>query len=86
MTNLPVYFMSLFRMPRSVSSRLEKMQRDFLWGSSSIEKKIPLIKWENVCRCKMKGGGGGGGGLGIRSLNLMNKALLRSGLGGLLRR
>ena len=70
MTNLTVYVLSLFRMPRSVSSRLEKIQRDFLWGSSSTERKIHLIKWENVCRCKMKGG------IGIRSLNVMNKALL----------
>ena len=70
MTNLPVYLMSLFRMPKSVSSRLEKIQRDFLWGSSSTKRKIHLIKWENVCRCKMKEG------LGIKSLFLMNKALL----------
>ena len=70
MTNLSVYLMSLFRMPMNVSSRLEKIQRDFVWGSSSIKRKIHLIKWENVCRCKMKGG------LGIRSLILMDKALL----------
>ena len=30
MTNMPVYQMSLFRMPKSVARRLEKLQRDFL--------------------------------------------------------
>ena len=70
MTNLSVYLMSLFRMPMNVSSRLEKIQKDFVWGSSSIKRKIHLIKWENVCQCKMKGG------LGIISLILMDKALL----------
>ena len=35
MSNLLVYLMSLFWMARGVSSRLEKIQRDFLWGSSS---------------------------------------------------
>ena len=70
MSNLTVYLMSLFRMPRSVSTRLEKIQRDFLWRSSPTERKIHLIKWENVCVSKMKGG------LGIRSLILENKVLL----------
>ena len=30
LSNLPVYFLSLFRMPKIVCSRLEKIQRDFL--------------------------------------------------------
>ena len=30
LSNLPIYLMSLLRMPRGVSSRLEKIQRDFL--------------------------------------------------------
>ena len=61
MSNLPIYIMSLFRMPRGVSSRLEKIQRDFLWGSSSTKRKIHLIKWKDVCLSR--GGGGGGGGV-----------------------
>ena len=28
----PIYFMSLFTIPKRVIARLEKMQRDFLWG------------------------------------------------------
>ena len=70
MSNLPVSLVSLFRMPRGVSTRLEKIQMDFLWGSSPNERKIHLIKWEDACVSKMKGT------LGIRSLILMNKALL----------
>ena len=57
-------------MPRGVRSRLEKIQRDFLWGSNASERKIHLINWKQVCLSKAKGG------LGIRSLLLMNKALL----------
>ena len=50
--------------------RLEKIQRDFLWGGGSFKKKIPLIKWRVVCSNKGKGG------LGIRNLPKLNKALL----------
>ena len=32
MGSMPVYQMSLFRMPIYVVRRLEKLQRDFLWG------------------------------------------------------
>ena len=70
LSNLPTYLMSLLRMPRGVSSRLEKIQRNFLRGSNASERKIHLINWKQVCLSKAKGG------LGIRSLVLMNKALL----------
>ena len=32
LSNLSIYFMSLFRIPSLVCKRLEKIQRDFLWG------------------------------------------------------
>ena len=32
LSGLPIYFMSLFTIPKRVIARLEKMQRDFLWG------------------------------------------------------
>ena len=62
--------MSIFRMPKSVVKRLEKLQRDFLWGGGSTGRKIHLINWEAVCTQKEKGG------LGIRRIGLLNKALL----------
>ncbi|RVW90342.1 putative ribonuclease H protein [Vitis vinifera] len=70
MASMPVYQMSLFRMPNSVARRLEKLQRDFLWGGGNLERKAHLVKWEVVCGDKEKGG------LGIRKLTLLNKVLL----------
>ncbi|RVW16573.1 hypothetical protein CK203_069386 [Vitis vinifera] len=32
LASMPLYQLSLFRMPRTVVRRLEKLQRDFLWG------------------------------------------------------
>ena len=70
LSNLPIYFMSLFRIPSLVCKRLEKIQRDFLWGGGNLEKKPHLVSWVKVCTDKKVGG------LGVRSLNNLNKALL----------
>ena len=70
LSNLPIYYLSLFRMPQKVCARLEKIQRRFLWGGSDQERKIPLVSWATVCMDKSKGG------IGIKSFSKMNKALL----------
>ncbi|RVW49060.1 putative ribonuclease H protein [Vitis vinifera] len=66
---LPIYFMSLFVIPRKVSSRLEKIQRDFLYGGGALKEKPHLVNW-NLVRL------GKEGDLGIRNLVILNKALL----------
>ncbi|RVX05648.1 putative ribonuclease H protein [Vitis vinifera] len=57
LASMPLYQMSLFRMPRAVARRLEKLQRDFLWGGESTERKAHLVNWERVCVGKEKGTG-----------------------------
>ena len=70
LASMPIYQMSIFRMPKVVVRRIEKVQRDFLWGEGNMERKVHLVKWEVVCTDKEKGG------LGLRKLALLNKALL----------
>ena len=67
---MSIYQMSILRMPKVVVRRIEKVQRDFLWGGGNMEGKIHLVKWEVVCTDKDKGG------LGLRKLAMLNKALL----------
>uniref|UniRef100_A0A2N9GE45 Reverse transcriptase domain-containing protein n=1 Tax=Fagus sylvatica TaxID=28930 RepID=A0A2N9GE45_FAGSY len=74
LSSLPTYFLSLFTIPKSVANRLEKLQRDFLWGGMGNNFKHHLVGWDNVCVPKAKGG------LGVRSLVLFNKALLEKWL------
>ena len=50
--------------------RLEKIQRDFLWGGGALEQRPHFVRWNLVCLERKKGG------LGVRNLALMNKALL----------
>ncbi|RVW65895.1 Transposon TX1 uncharacterized 149 kDa protein [Vitis vinifera] len=70
LSNLSIYFMSIFHLPMAVRMKLEKIQRDFLWGGGSLEQKPHLVRWPIVCEDKSKGG------LGVKSLGLFNKAFL----------
>ncbi|RVW83658.1 putative ribonuclease H protein [Vitis vinifera] len=70
LASMPLYQLSLFRMPKIVARRLEKLQRDFLWGGGNMERKAHLVNWEMVCTGKEKKG------LGLRKLIPLNKALL----------
>ena len=44
LSSMPIYLMSLLRIPRVVSLRLENIQRDFLWGGGALERKPHLVK------------------------------------------
>ena len=70
LSSLPIYYLSLFRMPQKVCAKLERIQRQFLWGGSDRDKKISLVRWATVCTDKRKGG------IGIKRFSNMNKALL----------
>jgi hypothetical protein len=70
LSNLPTYFLYLFPIPVSVANRLEKVQRDFLWGGLNEEHKFHLVKWAHICSPRQEGG------LGIRNLRTFNLALL----------
>jgi hypothetical protein len=70
LSNLPTYMLSLFPILVDVASRIEKIQRDFLWGGLNDEAKLHLVDWDTVCSPIPEGG------LGIRSLRKFNQALL----------
>ena len=70
LSNLPIYFMSIFQLPRVVKMRLEQIQRDFLWGGGALEQKPHLVRWLIVCVEKRKER------LGVKSLGTFNRALL----------
>ena len=70
LSNLPTYFLSLFPIPADVIKRIDKIQRNFLWGSSEEEVKFHLVKWDSICRPYVNGG------LAIKNLRVFNTALL----------
>ena len=52
LSNMPIYLMSLFRLPKGVKKRLERLKRDFLWG----DRKVHLSNWKTMCQSKEKRG------------------------------
>ena len=70
LSNIPTYYLSLFPIPVGVAHRIEKIQRDFLWGGLGEDFKYHLVSWDRVCTPLCYGG------LGIRKLLLYNQALL----------
>ena len=45
LSNLLTYFLSLYTVPTNVANKIERLQRDFLWGDS----KTHLVGWDKVC-------------------------------------
>ena len=70
LSNIPVYYMSLFKMPKVVVERLDLICRNFLWEGKSNKKKLHLMKWSEVIKPKSCGG------LGLGDLKYKNAALL----------
>ncbi|KAM7490623.1 hypothetical protein LguiA_033544 [Lonicera macranthoides] len=68
--SIPIYYLSIFKIPQKVASILEKLMRDFLWEGRGEGKKDHLVNWEVVSRSKIDGG------LGVGNLIKRNKALL----------
>nr|KYP31479.1 Putative ribonuclease H protein At1g65750 family [Cajanus cajan] len=70
LTALPLYYISFFRVPRSVSREITSIQRKFLWGCSDGQRKISWISWDKVTLPKAQGG------LGVKNVTLFNTAML----------
>ncbi|RVW14627.1 LINE-1 reverse transcriptase-like [Vitis vinifera] len=56
LASMPLYQMSLFRMPRVVARRLEKLQRDFLWGGEARKEKPTLSIGEDLLMLRRRCG------------------------------
>jgi len=70
LNSLPIYYLSLFRMPKKVAQEIIRLQRKFLWGGNKEGRPMALVKWELVQLSKEKGG------LGVGDIEVKNAALL----------
>ncbi|KAI8563661.1 hypothetical protein RHMOL_Rhmol03G0126400 [Rhododendron molle] len=69
-STIPNYTMQTMHLPSSVCDRLDRINRNFLWGDTTGGKRMHLVKWDKVCKSKE------GGGLGLKKAKDQNLASL----------
>ncbi|OIT01438.1 putative ribonuclease h protein, partial [Nicotiana attenuata] len=72
LNTIPNHQMQLSMLPSRTLQEIDKTKRGFLWGTTTVKKKIHLINWDKVTMPKEMGG------LGIRKAKNKNLSLLTS--------
>ncbi|GKA29079.1 hypothetical protein Tco_0715324 [Tanacetum coccineum] len=67
---MPIFYMSIFKVPSSVLQRLESIRSRFFKGHDLESNKASWVKRSNVLTSKEKGG------LGVSSLYALNRGLM----------
>jgi hypothetical protein len=67
---LPVYVMSVFKLPLGLCDELTRMIRRYWWGVENGKRKTHWVAWDIMLRPKDYGG------VGFRDMRLFNQALL----------
>ena len=67
---VPSYVMQCNLLPGRILDGLDRVNRNFLWGSSEAAKKIHWVGWDKVIKSKEEGG------LGLQSTKGKNTTLL----------
>lgn len=57
-------------LPSHLCSKIDKINRDFLWGSTEEKRRLHLVRWSKVIKAKEEGG------LGIQAARAKNIAML----------
>ncbi|XP_068486473.1 uncharacterized mitochondrial protein AtMg00310-like [Phaseolus vulgaris] len=70
LSSIPLFYLSLFKIPSIVLKKIVSLQRNFLWGWGSDGRKIAWAAWDKVCKPKEAGG------LGIINVRQFNLALM----------
>ncbi|GKD83593.1 RNA-directed DNA polymerase, eukaryota, reverse transcriptase zinc-binding domain protein [Tanacetum coccineum] len=68
--SMPIFHMSIFKVPSSVLQTLESIRSHFFNGHDPRSKKASWVKWSKVLTAKEKGG------LGVSSLYALNRGLM----------
>ncbi|CAA7029802.1 unnamed protein product [Microthlaspi erraticum] len=70
LSSMPTYAMSCFKLPVSLSTRIQSVLTRFWWDANPEKRKMCWIAWKKLTRGKSEGG------LGIRDIQDFNDALL----------
>ncbi|XP_019265527.1 PREDICTED: uncharacterized protein LOC109243087 [Nicotiana attenuata] len=56
LNSIPSHVMKYINLPTKITNQIDRIQRNFLWGTTTERKKLHLIKWEVVTKNKAEGG------------------------------
>ncbi|XP_057425982.1 uncharacterized protein LOC130719377 [Lotus japonicus] len=56
LASIPLYFLSVFRMPVGIRKKCKSLMRGFLWGGKEGENKMAWVSWDVICKPKAMGG------------------------------
>jgi hypothetical protein len=55
LSNSFIYHRSIYLMPKTVTSRMDKHRRMFFWQGGCTKKKYRLVRWAVICKSKKMG-------------------------------
>lgn len=55
LSSIPVYYMSLFLVPKGVASQMERLFRKFYWNEEENTRKMRTVSWDIICTGKEDG-------------------------------
>lgn len=67
---IPNYVVQTTKFLMSLCDKLDKLNKEFLWGDVDDKKNVHLVNWGTICQPKQLGG------LGIKKTTDINQAML----------
>lgn len=68
--SIPDYVMQTTVIPVAICEEIERLCRDFIWGSTADKRRCHVISWEKICRLKEEGG------FGFHGLRMLNQSYM----------
>ena len=70
LTTIPTYVMQSTLLPNRTLEALDRVTRNFIWGSTPNKRKVHMVSWNKVTKPKEEGG------LGLQAVKPKNLSLL----------
>lgn len=56
LSHMATHLMNYIKLPSYVTNHLDKLQRNFIWGTTDVKRKLHMISWDVITKGKDLGG------------------------------